>query len=97
MKTFVAIATASCMLMATSAPAIAAPVGAPQPAVAAQDAPTTGVRAKLVQQAAYTPRNKSKKFLNTDTILVGIGALFAISLGICAAAGGCYSDHPASS
>jgi len=95
MKTFVAIATASCMLMATSAPALAAP--AAQPAVAAQDAPTTGVRAKLVERAAYTPRTKSKKFLDTDTIIVGIGALFAISLGICAAAGGCYSDHPASS
>ncbi|SDA32122.1 hypothetical protein SAMN03159340_02742 [Sphingomonas sp. NFR15] len=95
MKTFVAIATASCMLMATSAPALAAPTL--QPAVAAQAAPTTGVRAKLVERAAYTPRGKSKKFLNTDTILVGIGALFAIATGICAAAGGCYSDHPASS
>ncbi|RZF64440.1 hypothetical protein EWE75_10835 [Sphingomonas populi] len=95
MKTFVAIATASCMLMATSVPVMAAP--APQPAVAAQDAPTTGVRAKLVERAAYTPRQKSKKFLDTDTIIVGIGALFAISMGICAAAGGCYSSHPASS
>jgi len=95
MKTFVAIATASCMLMATSAPVMAAPVA--QPAVAMQDAPTTGVRAKLVERAAYTPRKKSKKFLEVGTIFVGIGALFAISTGICAAAGGCYSDHPASS
>lgn len=95
MKTFVAIAAASCMLMATSAPALAAP--APQPAVATQDAPTTGVRAKMVERAAYTPRGKSKFFLNRDNILVGIGALFAIATGICAAAGGCSSDNPASS
>jgi len=96
MKTFVALATAGCMLMAT-APATAAPVVSPQPAVAAQAAPTTGVRDRLVQRAAYTPRSKSKKFLNLDTILVGIGALFAIGTGICAAAGGCYSDQPGSS
>lgn len=94
MKKFVALATAGCMLMATSVPAMAAP--SPQPAVAAQDAPTTGVRSKLIERAAYTPRGKSRQFLKPDNIIVEIGALFAMSIGICAAVG-CFDDGPASS
>lgn len=106
MKKFVAIATASSVLMTASVPAMAFPVVAaaaapsmqPATALALQSVPTTGVRDKLLKRAASTPRSKSNKFLQftaVDFLVLGIASLFALGVGIYAAAGG--FDNPGSS
>lgn len=99
MKKLIAIATAGCMLIATSAPALAAPVVEAAPAQAAppQQSPAIGTRAKLVKRAASTSRSKSNKFLGLGSLaglLSGIGSLFAVGYG---GLGDDGSDNPGSS
>jgi len=97
MNKLIAIATAGCMLIAASAPAIAAPEVSAAPA-AAQASPTIGTRAKLVKRASATARGKSNKFLGLaplEGLLVGVGSLFAVAAGAYAASDG--SGSPASS
>jgi hypothetical protein len=99
MKKLIAIATAGCMLMAASAPALAAPAveAAPAQAAAPAQTPAVGTRAKLVQRASSTARGKSNKFLGLaplDGLLIGIGSLFAVAAG---SLGASQSDTPGSS
>jgi hypothetical protein len=99
MKKLIAIATAGCMLMAASAPALAAPAveAAPAQAAAPAQTPAIGTRAKLVQRASSTARGKSNKFLGLGSLgglLAGFGSLFAVAAG---AFGASNSDNPGSS
>jgi hypothetical protein len=96
MNKLIAIATAGCMLVAASAPAIAAPEVSAAPA-AAQTSPTIGTRAKLVKRASATARGKSNKFLglaSLDALLIGVGSVFAVAAGVAASSG---SGNPGSS
>jgi hypothetical protein len=96
MKKFVAIATAGCMLMAVSAPAMAAP--ATVTAQSAQNVPTIGLRSRMMKRAATTAPADANKFLSNisdqDKVIVGSASLLALILGILAITGG---DEPASS
>lgn len=96
MKKFIATATVSCMLMALSTPAMAAPVAAS--AQSAQAVPTIGLRSRMMKRAATTAPADANKFLSNisdqDKVIVGSVSLLAIILGILAITGG---DEPASS
>jgi len=100
MKKIIAIATAGCMLVAASAPALAAPTVDAAPSAqsaVAQTSPTVGTRAKLVQRAASTSRGKSNKFLGLSPlagILLGVSSVFAVAAGAIVGSNG---DNPGSS